>query len=199
MRKTRPDKTLQRIPRSRDSEAATAPHKLWDYASEVKLDSCQATLNIAMRILSLIPLLLLLGCSPKSTSRVKISADTNTTSAIETPSVAATTKQRLPTWYVFKIKALHKVTHSDDRSLTIVEGVTMKDKEFKVKLVWDEPFKQSHPRAIDQWLKKSKADFEAGIPYVIAGGVISRDPLTVKPDTLASHAPNFGAPPENVY
>ena len=75
----------------------------------------------------------------------------------------------------------------------------MKDKEFKVKLVWDETFKESHPKSIDQWLKKSKADFEAGIPYVIAGGVIGRDPLTIKPDTVAPNAPNFGAPSENVY
>ena len=153
-----------------------------------------------MRILSLIPFLLLLGCSRESTTAVEISADTNTTTvAIETPSVAAPSEKKLPTWYVFKIKALHKVTHSDDRSFTIVEGVTMSDKEFKVKLVWDELFKEIYPKSLDQWLKKSKADFEADIPYVIAGGVISRDPLTVKPDTVVPHAPNFGAPPENVY
>ena len=154
-----------------------------------------------MRILGLIPvLLLLLGCSRESTKPVKISTDTNTpTIAIETSTVATPSEKTLPTWYVFRIKAFHKVTSSDDRSFAIVEGVTMKDKEFKVKLVWDEPFKEAHPRSIDQWLKQSKADFEAAIPYVIAGEVISRDPLTIKPDTVVSNAPNFGAPPENVY
>jgi hypothetical protein len=57
----------------------------------------------------------------------------------------------------------------------------------------------SHPRAVDRWFRESKAEFDAGIPYVIAGRVISRDPLTIEPDTVVSHAPNFGAPPENVY
>jgi hypothetical protein len=153
-----------------------------------------------MRILNLIPLLLLPGCSRESTTPAKRSTDTNTTTiTIEAPPVVTPSEKTLPTWYVFKIRAFHKVSHSDDRTFAIVEGVTMKDKEFKVKLVWDEPFKEAHPKSIDQWLKKSKADFEAGIPYVIAGQVISRDPLTIKPDTVVPNAPNFGAPPENVY
>lgn len=153
-----------------------------------------------MKILSLIPLLLLLGCSRKSTTPANVAADTNTTTvAVASPPTTAPSENPLPTWYVFKIKAFRKVTHSADRTSAIVEGVTMKDKEFTVKLVWDEPFKEAHPRSIDNWLKKSKADFEADIPYVIAGSVISRDPLTIKPDTIVPNAPNFGAPAEDVY
>jgi hypothetical protein len=153
-----------------------------------------------MRILSLIPLLLLLGCSRESATPIKTSTDTNTTTVtIEMPSIAAPSQKELPNWYVFKIKEFHKVTFSDDGAFAIVEGVTMKDKEFKVKMVWDKWFKEGHTRTIDEWLKKSKADFEAGIPYVISGEVISRDPLTIKPDTVVPNGENFGAPPENVY
>src|SRR5437667_23781 len=74
-----------------------------------------------MRILGLIPLLLLLlGCSRESTKPVKISTDTNTpTIAIETSTVATPSEITLPTWYVFRIKAFHKVTSSDDRSFAM--------------------------------------------------------------------------------
>jgi hypothetical protein len=48
-------------------------------------------------------------------------------------------------------------------------------------------------------MKRSKAEFEAGVPYVIAGEVLSRDPLTIRPDTVAEKAPGFGAPARNVY
>jgi len=153
-----------------------------------------------MKILSLIHLLMLLGCSRESTKPVKIPAPTNTaTITIPTLTVVTPSTKTLPTWYVFKIKAFHQVTFSDDKTFAIVEGTTMSDKEFKVKLVWDEPFKETHPRSIDRWLKKSKADFAAGIPYVIAGKVVSRNPLIIEPDTVVANAPNFGAPPENVY
>ena len=153
-----------------------------------------------MKIQHIVSLLLLAVCSNAGAQTTNTFGQTNTTMpATQKSEAAAKSKDALPTWYVFKIKAFHKVTYSDDRSFAIVEGVTMKDKEFKVKLVWDESFKEAHPKSIDQWLKKSKADFEAGIPYVISGEVISRDPLTVKPATVVGHAPNFGAPPENVY
>ncbi len=91
-----------------------------------------------MRILSLIPLLLLLGCSRENATPIKTSTDTNTRIVtIKMPSVAAPSEKTLPNWYVFKIKEFHKVTFSDDGAFAIVEGVTMKGKEFKVKMVWD--------------------------------------------------------------
>jgi len=151
-----------------------------------------------MKIQRIVPLLLLIDCCCVSAQVTNTLSQRNTIT-IEMPQAAAPIEKTLPTWYVFKIKAFHKVTYSDDRTFAIVEGVTMKDKEFKVKMLWDDSLKGAQQQALDQWLKISKADFEAGIPYVIAGKVISRDPLAIKPDTLAPHAPNFGAPPENVY
>jgi hypothetical protein len=149
-----------------------------------------------MKTQNIILLLLLIGCCGVRAQTTNTGAQTN---AIQNPRGAAPSDKKLPTWYVFKIKAFRKVTYSDDRTSAIVEGVTIKDKEFKVKMVWDERFDGAHQKALDQWLKRSKEQFEAGIPYVIAGEVLSWDPLTVKPDTMAPHAPNFGAPPENVY
>jgi hypothetical protein len=143
---------------------------------------------------------LIVSCHIATAQVTNTPTQTNaTTIKIETTPVATPSEKKLPTWYVFKIKAFHKVTFSEDRTFAIVEGVTMKDKEFKVKLVWAQPFKNSHPKVLDRWLKKSKADFEAGIPYIIAGKVISRDPLTIEPDTVVGNAPNWGAPSENVY
>src|ERR1017187_1346295 len=153
-----------------------------------------------MRTLGLIPLLLLVGRVCQGATPVDVDVDTNAISVTAgKTSTVASAQEPLPTWCVFKIKAFHKVTFSDDGAFAIVEGVTMNDKEFKVKLVWDEPFKKGHPRTIAEWLKKSKADFEAGIPYVISGEVISRDPLSIKPDTVFPNGENFGAPLENVY
>ena len=153
-----------------------------------------------MRTLLLIALLLLLGCAREGAAPDKPTADTSAPAkAIGTPPAPAPSEKKLPNWYVFRIKAFNKVTYSDDKTFAIVEGVTVADKMFKVKLVWAEPFKASHPRAIDRWLKLSKAAFEAGIPYVIAGDVISRDPLAIRPDTVVANAPNFGAPAESVY
>lgn len=91
------------------------------------------------------------------------------------------------------------MTCSEGRSSAIIEGVTIKNKEFRVTVIWDDSFHGAQQNALDAWHKRSEADFQAGIPYVIAGKIISRDPLTIKPDTMAPHAPNFGAPPENVY
>ncbi len=112
---------------------------------------------------------------------------------------AAQAPKNPPTWYVFRIKQLSRVTHSANKTYAIVEGVTIKDKPFKIKLVWSAPFKNTFPKSLDRWMKLSKENFAAGVPYVIAGKVIARDPLTIEPDTVVSHAPRFGAPQENVF
>ena len=153
-----------------------------------------------MKAQQIILLLLSAVCCSLSAQMTKTHSQTNTTAITsQTPDATAQSEETLPTWYVFKIKAFHKVTYSEDRSSAIIEGVTTKDKEFKVKVVWDDSFNGAQQAAIDAWLKRPKADFDAGIPYVIAGKVISRSPLAIKPDTMVPHAPNFGAPPENVY
>jgi hypothetical protein len=141
----------------------------------------------------------LLGCSRQATVPEQGVPDAGLAPlAAPAPAVAPPVKTP-PNWYVFRIKSLQKVTFSEDRSFAIVEGVTMGDRAFLVKLVWAGPFKESHPKAVERWFRQSKEKFDAGIPYVIAGKVISRDPLTIEPDTVVSHAPHFGAPPENVY
>jgi hypothetical protein len=155
--------------------------------------------NIARRLTYVSVLCLLLGCSREATAPEKdvagaVPAPLSAPPAAVTPSVATP-----PSWYVFRIKSLQKVTFSGDRLSAVVEGVTMGDRTFRVKLVWAEVFKESHPRAVERWSRESKADFDAGVPYVIAGKVVSRDPLTIEPDTVVSHALHFGAPPENVY
>jgi len=153
-----------------------------------------------MKNRSVISLLLsVVWCSASAQITHTVGQTNTTTLAPQTPAAATNSPGKLPTWYVFKIKAFHKVTHSGDRSSAIIEGVTIKDKEFKVKLVWDDSFNGNQQKILDAWRKRSKADFQAGIPYVIAGKIISRDPLAIKPDTMTPHAPNFGAPPENVY
>jgi len=135
--------------------------------------------------------LLLAGCSRESTMPVRSSTAPNAT--VTGKDVA------LPSWYVFKIRQLRAVTDSADGTFATIEGVTMQGREFKIKVVWADVFREGHRRAVDGWFKRSKAEFEAGIPYVIAGEVISRDPLTIKPDTVVEKAPAFGAPPRNVY
>jgi len=107
--------------------------------------------------------------------------------------------KRPPTWYVFKVREFRRLTDSDDKTASIIEGVTVGGREFTIKVVWDPVFRGSHRKSIETWMKRPKAEFEAAIPYVIAGRVLSRDPLTIEPDTVVPHAPNFGAPPENVY
>ena len=102
-----------------------------------------------------------------------------------------------PTWYVFKIKEIRKVTHSPDKTFSTMEAVTVKDKPFTVKLVWTQL--TSGVRTLDAWVNTPKAKFAENVPYVIAGTVLSLKPLTISPDTLAPKAPNFGAPEENVF
>ncbi len=101
------------------------------------------------------------------------------TNQAEIPKAASPSNKPLPTWYVFKIKSFKKITHSTDGKSALIEGVTTKDHEFKIKVVWDEKFQGAQRKAIDQWLKRPPAEFEAGIPYIIAGEVLNRDPLTI--------------------
>ncbi|MFI5182625.1 MAG: hypothetical protein ACHQPI_14680 [Thermoanaerobaculia bacterium] len=135
--------------------------------------------------------LLLAGCSRESTTPVRTSTASNATVTVK--DVA------LPSWYVFKIRQLRAVTDSTDGTFATIEGVTTQGREFRIKVVWADVFRESHRRAVDGWIKRSKAEFEAGIPYVIAGEVINRDPLTIRPDTVVANAAGFGAPPRNVY
>ncbi len=127
---------------------------------------------------------------------VKTSTASNTITIVnDTPLVSQ--PKALPNWYVFKVKQFRKITHSGDKTFAVVEGVTMGDKPFKVKVVWDQSF--NHRKLLDDWTKRAQAEFEAGIPYVISGEVMSRDPLTIMDDTVVSNGDNFGAPPENVF
>ena len=143
--------------------------------------------------------LLLAGCRHESTTPVRPSTAPNETVTVKGEAPAAPTSASAPSWYVFRIRELRAVTDSADGTFATIEGVTMQGKEFRIKVVWADVFRESHRRAVDGWFKRSKAEFEAGIPYVIAGEVISRDPLTIKPDTVVENAPGFGAPPRNVY
>ena len=116
---------------------------------------------------------------------------------VATASGFAQQAAKQPTWYVFKIKELRKVTHSPDKTFSTMEAVTMKDKPFTVKLVWTQL--TNGVRTLDAWVNTPKEKFAANVPYVIAGSVLSLKPLTIAPDTLAPNAPNFGAPEENVF
>lgn len=161
---------------------------------------CWAIFARLMKTPHIITLLLLVDCCGVIAQTTNARTQTNTaTITIQKPQTTAPFEKQLPTWYVFKIKAFHKVTYSGDRTSAVIEGVTLKDREFKIKVLWDATFKGNHQRCVDEWLKRSKANFEAGLPYVISGMVISRDPLTIEPDTVVDKAPNFGAPAENVY
>jgi hypothetical protein len=143
--------------------------------------------------------LFLLGCSREGATPTKVPAAATPNAVVVGPPAAARSAETPPSWYVFKIRQLRAVTDSADGTFAVIDGVTMQGKEFEIKVEWADVFKESHRRAVDGWMKRSKTEFEAGIPYVIAGEVIGRDPLTIKPDTVAEHAGAFGAPPRNVY
>ena len=106
----------------------------------------------------------------------------------------ASADNQKPTWYVFKIEKFISVTHSNDKSYSTVEGVTIKGRHFKIKALWS--MLDTGHRTIDSWLSRKMPDHG---PYVIAGGITAWDPLTIEVDTLTPRGGKWNAPEENIY
>lgn len=106
-------------------------------------------------------------------------------------------------WLVLKVDEFKSITTSADESYSIISGTTITGKPFTVKTVWWTDTKEqllvNCAPFVTEYLKNNTAK-SAYSPYIISGRSVGKDELILDTiDTCAPLAPNFGAPPENVY
>jgi len=128
----------------------------------------------------------ILACSKDKNA---IDTPINTTSDISQKTVINKTR-----WLVFRIKEFKNIETSGDNTFSIIKGITISGKEFKIKATWEDL--KSCPNFIESWINDPKPDHG---PYILSGSAIGEDPIVLRVDTCTPRGKNFKAPPENEY
>jgi len=107
-------------------------------------------------------------------------------------------------WLVFKVDEFTSITTSGDGSYSVIAGVAVGGRSFRIRAVWwtDEKtaFVIDCSPSVKRYLDKGtpKAQYS---PYIISGQALGEaSNIVLKSiDTCAPKAPNFGVPDENVF
>ena len=105
---------------------------------------------------------------------------------------------------VFKIGEFKAITTSQDRSYSVISGITIDGRPFRFKAVWwtDDPkaLGVNCANFVKRYLD-SHTPKEQYQPYIISGQAVARTPEIIlkSVDTCVPKAPHYGVDPRNVY
>ena len=107
-------------------------------------------------------------------------------------------------WLVFKVDEFKSIQNSEDGSYSLISGVALSGRPFRIRAVWWTDDKRSALLNCSPYIKKytdNHTPKEQYRPYVMSGQAFGDGTNIVfkSIDTCAPQASNFGVPDENVF